>query len=68
MPTTNTIAERLRDLRKKKGLTAEAVAERIGVTTAAITNYETGIRIPKDSVKKKLAELYETSVEKIFFT
>lgn len=68
MPTTAEIANRLKDLRKKKGVTAEVVAKNVGVTTAAIINYETGIRMPRDAVKKALAEYYKVSVDHIFFT
>lgn len=58
-------AEKLVELRGTK--TQKEVAENIGITTTALCNYERGIRIPRDSVKKKLAEYYQKTVDYIFF-
>lgn len=38
--------ERLKELRKEKGVTQQAVAVAIGVTISAYSNYEQGIREP----------------------
>lgn len=43
------------------------VAKAIDVTVAALSNYENGLRIPKDEIKKKISKFYKVSVEKIFF-
>lgn len=59
------IGERLKELRGDKNI--KEVADFCGVTCAAISNYENGIRIPKDPVKIKLAEFYNTTVGAIFF-
>ena len=45
--------ERLRELRANRG--QAEVAEAIGVSTMAISQYETGKRIPQDKIKVKLA-------------
>lgn len=60
------IADNLKALRGNTSL-AE-VAKAIGVTPAAMSNYEQGIRIPRDEVKKRLADYYGVSVESIFFS
>ncbi|MBR3052869.1 MAG: helix-turn-helix transcriptional regulator [Firmicutes bacterium] len=44
------------------------VGEAVGVSTAAIGMYERDQRIPKDSVKKRLADFFGTSVQDLFFT
>lgn len=49
------------------GLSRTIVAEAIGVTSSALSNYENGIRVPRDEVKARLANFYKTTVEKIFF-
>lgn len=59
------IAERLRKLRGEKSLSE--VAMDIGITPAALSNYEQGIRIPRDEIKLKIAKYYKKSVEYIFF-
>ncbi|WP_198527239.1 helix-turn-helix transcriptional regulator [Candidatus Stoquefichus sp. SB1] len=67
MPSNVMIGERLRNLRLKKGITQSKVAQSIGVSLSAITNYELGVRIPRDEVKIKLASFYGLTVEEIFF-
>ena len=61
------IGERLRGIRAERGETTETVAKGIGISTSAITMYETGQRIPRDEIKIKLAEYYGMPVEQIFF-
>ena len=60
------VAEILIELRK--GKSREEVAKAIGVSVSAISMYENGERIPKDSIKVKLAEYYGKTVQDIFFT
>lgn len=56
------------NLKSLRGNTSQAeVARAIGITPAAMTNYEQGIRIPRDELKKKIAEYYGVTVESIFF-
>lgn len=59
------IAERLIALRGSK--TQTEVAQAIGVTPSAYSMYENGERVPRDEIKKKIAEYYKKSVETIFF-
>ena len=60
-----TIGEKLANLRGKK--TLKEVAEALGVTPSALGNYEAGIRVPRDEIKKKIASYYNVSVAPIFF-
>lgn len=60
------IACRLKELRGNKS--QKEVAEAIGVTPMAVSLYEAGERIPRDEVKKRIADYFQTTVEKIFFT
>ncbi|EHO21594.1 hypothetical protein HMPREF9466_00451 [Fusobacterium necrophorum subsp. funduliforme 1_1_36S] len=48
----NKIAEKLKILRGNRS--QKEVAEALGITPAALSNYEQGIRIPRDETKKKL--------------
>ena len=59
------VGKRLRRLRGKR--TCEEVAIACGVTKAAISNYERGVRMPSDDIKKKLARYFGMSVQAIFF-
>lgn len=60
-----TIGQKLIKLRDNKEI--EDVANAIGVSKQAIWNYENDKRIPRDDIKKKIADYYKTSVENIFF-
>ena len=56
---------RLKELRKKKGLSQEEVANRINVTKNTISSYERKVINPKLEVLIDLAILYNTSVDYI---
>lgn len=58
---------RLRALRKSAALSQRELAKKIMVSTAAITNYETGIRVPRDEIKIRIADFFEKTVQEIFF-
>lgn len=63
----NMIADNLRYLRKKKGVTQTEVARALGVPFSTYNAYETGQNVPKDPMKQKIAEYYSRSVQFIFF-
>lgn len=43
------------------------VAEAVGITAMAVSQYERGERIPNDEIKMRLARYFQRSVEEIFF-
>lgn len=59
------IGERLKKLRGEK--TLAEVAEGCNLTTQALSNYENGIRIPRDIHKISIARYYGVTVGSIFF-
>lgn len=52
----------LRSLRTDSGLTMEELARRVGVTKAAINNYEKGIRYPKPETLEALADFFNVDL------
>lgn len=60
------IAEKLKALRGNR--TQKEVGDAVGVTAMAISQYEQAERIPSDSIKLRLANYFNESVENIFFT
>ena len=60
------IGERLRNLRNDRS--QAEVADALGVTTMAISQYERGERVPNDAMKIKIAEYFKKGIEDIFFT
>lgn len=57
------MGERLRLLRKSKGLTQIALQMKIGVEQALLSKYESGERVPPTETLVKLADFYEVSVD-----
>ena len=57
-----------RKLRTLRGvLDAKNVADALGISTSALFMYERGERIPRDQIKKRIAQYFGKSVEEIFF-
>ena len=50
------LKERIAKLRRIKNLTQAELAEKVGVTTRSIQNYELGTRVPKMDTVVKIAE------------
>lgn len=63
MSSENILGQRLRELRKEKGLLQRDVAKIIGITDSAIGHYERGARVPDPDTLRKLAEFYSVSVD-----
>lgn len=59
------IGRRLTELRGT--LKREDVAQALEVSLSAIAMYENGERIPRDEIKVKIAQFYNTTVQAIFF-
>lgn len=59
------IGKKLQELRGDRPRTV--VAQAVGVSTSALAMYEQGERIPRDTIKIKIATYYNRSIEEIFF-
>lgn len=57
------LAQKLREFRKKQGLTQEQLAEAMGVTVGAVSKWESGASTPDISIILELADFFETSVD-----
>lgn len=54
---------RIREIRKKCGLTMKELGERVGVSESAISQYETGKRQPDYETLLKIADYFNVSVD-----
>lgn len=61
-----TIGQHLRELRGERS--QAEVAQALGISKMALSSYELDKRIPRDSIKIKIAEFYNVSVQEIFFS
>lgn len=61
------IGYNIQKLRKLMGESQATLASAIGVTDAAVSQYETGVRVPADDIKIKIAKHYNVSVQSVFY-
>lgn len=54
---------RLKELRKKCGLSQEAVAKKLGVTRSTVSAYECNTKSPSLDILEHMAILYHTSID-----
>lgn len=59
--------ERVATLRKKKGLTQQALAELVGVQMLQVHRYETGVSQPTLEVIRKLAVALNVTADELIF-
>ncbi|MDE5588060.1 MAG: helix-turn-helix domain-containing protein [Acetatifactor sp.] len=58
-------SEKLKEIRKKEGISQEQLAERIGVTRQAITKWETGKGLPDVENMVIIAEIFKTTIDEL---
>lgn len=56
------IAERIKLIRKQKGMTQKQLAEQCGMATGAIQQYELGKREPRQEQLQKIAEILDVDI------
>lgn len=59
---------KIKELRKKNKITQSDLAKKIGIGKSAISNYESGYRMPKQDLLFKLANVFNESVDVFFPT
>ena len=55
--------DRLKQLRKEKGVSQKDVANAIGVSVSAYSNYEQGLREPSNQILINLCKYYDVSAD-----
>ena len=58
-------AENLRKLRRERGYTQEALAERIGVSFQTVSRWETGVVYPDIELLPEIADFFEVRVDEL---
>ena len=62
----NILGERLKTCRKNHNLTQQEVADKLGVTSASISSWESGARRPDFEMLDSLSKLYDVSFDYLF--
>ena len=55
--------EKLRYLRKEKGVSQKVVAEALGITLSAYSNYEQGIREPNLQILASICKYFDVTAD-----
>lgn len=63
----STFSDKIRELRKQKGISQAVVAEYLGITKQAYSLYETGKREPDFDSLLKLAEYFGTDTDSLLY-
>ncbi|MCH5314567.1 MAG: helix-turn-helix transcriptional regulator [Eubacterium sp.] len=58
-----TMGERIKELRKKSGMTQMDLAKKLGVTKGTISTWETGSRSPNYDVVDQMCEMFRASMD-----
>ena len=61
------IAKRLSDIRKKKGLTQQALADSVGVHVTQVKRYEAGSSLPSLEAIKKISKTLRVTTDSLIF-
>ena len=59
------VAERM--IKARGDMKRADVCKEAGISLSALTMYENGQRVPRDEIKVKLAKIYGTSIEALFY-
>ncbi|MCL1953032.1 MAG: helix-turn-helix domain-containing protein, partial [Oscillospiraceae bacterium] len=62
------IGKTIAALRRNKGFTQEALAQRLGITPQAVSKWETGLGLPEASLLVELAGLFGVPLDDILGT
>lgn len=60
------IGSKIKELRKRQGITQETLARKIGVTPSAVGNYECDVSFPKEEVLLRLFEALSCTPNELF--
>ena len=60
------LKDRLKELRRKCGLTQEEVAENLGISAQTVSKWERGLLSPNIALLPKIALLFKCSIDSLF--
>ena len=66
-PDTSTIGGRIKALRKKRGVSQEALAGLLITHKSVVSRWESGQKIPCEDMVKRIADVFEVSSDYISF-
>lgn len=61
------VGKELERMRSERGASQAEIAKELGITAMAISQYERGERIPRDTLKVRIARIFGRSVGDLFY-
>ena len=58
-----TFGDRIKNLRKEKGLTQQSLADLLFITKSSVSKYEHNINIPENELLQKIADIFDVSID-----
>ena len=58
-----TLGEKIAEKRRVRGMTQEEVAEKLGVTSQAVSKWENKVSLPDITLLPAIADLFETTID-----
>ena len=56
----------IKKFRIEKNITQKELADKVGITQQMMSNYENGYSIPSIKLARKIADIFESSIDAIF--
>ena len=60
-----TFGQRLSRIRKEKGFTQNEIADKVGVTSQAVSKWENDLASPDIDILLKLSEIFDISIDEL---
>lgn len=60
-----TMGERISEFRKDRGMTQDGLAEKVGVTSQAVSKWENNLSVPDLSILIELADLFNVTLDEL---
>ena len=61
------VGKELERMRSERGASQAEIAKELGITAMAVSQYERGERIPRDTIKIRIASTFKRSVGELFY-
>ncbi|MBL7575559.1 Helix-turn-helix [Peptoniphilus asaccharolyticus DSM 20463] len=59
----DTLAKRIKNLREEKGLSQKELANYLNISNSTLSQYESGVRVPSDDIKIKIARYFNVTTD-----
>lgn len=62
----NILCEKIRSLRKERGMTQKELAEKLSISDKTVSRWESGVQLPEAALLPDLAEVFGVSIDELY--